>query len=212
MHVIGFPLAQDTAVVALAADTLTLAPGWIGAVIAAVAAALLIVLILVLLELRRVGNTWSRFLATTEERTRPLVEHANAAARNVEHITRLARNDLGRVSEAFTGLADGIGDVSGELQTRLKDLSALLDLAQSEAENAVLDAASKVRAFRSGIGLLRWPPGGRPRTQGSDDDQSGDDQSDDARGARTDGTGEDPPGEERSKTKRPEETAAADQK
>ena len=154
---------QDTTVIALASDTLTLAPGWIGALIAAVSVALLVGLILVLLELRRVGNTLSTFLATTEERTRPLVEHANAAARNVEHITQVVRTDLDRINEAFTGLADGVGDASGELQKRLRDLLALLDLAQSEAEDAVLEAASKVRSFRSGMGLLRWPlPGSAP--------------------------------------------------
>lgn len=167
MSFIALPSVQDTTVVALATDALTLAPGWIGAVIAVVAVALLVVLLLVLFEVRRLGNTCSRFATATEERTRPLVEHANAAARNVEHITQLVRNDLGRVNEAFTGLADGIGDASGELQKRLKDLMALLDLAQSEAEDAVLEAASKVRAFRSGIGMLRWPPAGAARGQES---------------------------------------------
>ena len=207
MYVIGLPLAQDTAVVALAADTLTLAPGWIGLVIAAVATALLIVLILVLLELRRVGNTWSRFMTTTEERTRPIVEHASAAARNVEHITQLVRNDLGRINEAFAGLADGIGNASGELQTRLKDLAALLDLAQSEAEDAVLDAASKVRAFRSGIGLLRWPPGGQARPEAS-----GEERSDEDRQTGPDGTAEGAPGRQRAEEAKPREAPAASQK
>ena len=157
MHLTVLPAAQDTTVVALASDTLTLAPGWIGALVATVSVALLVALLLVLLELRRVGNTLAAFLATTEERTRPLVEHANAAARNVEHITQVVRTDLDRINEAFKGLAGGVGDASGELQKRLRDLLALLDLAQSEAEDAVLEAAAKVRAFRSGMGLLRWP-------------------------------------------------------
>lgn len=167
MHPTGLPAAQDTTVVALASDTLTLAPGWIGALMATVAVALLLALILVLLELRRVGNTLSNFLATTEERTRPLVEHANAAARNVEHITQVVRTDLDRINEAFTGLADGVGGASGELQKRLRDLLALLDLAQSEAEDAVLETAAKVRSFRSGMGMLRWPLSGSARTDGS---------------------------------------------
>lgn len=174
MLYIGPSTVQDTTVVALASDTLTLAPGWVGAVVAAAALALLVVLILVLVELRRVGNVWSSFMEATEARTRPLVEHANAAARNVEHITQVVRNDLDRINEAFTGLADGIGDASGELQKRLKDLMALLDLAQSEAEDAVLEAATKVRSFRSGMGLLRWPLTGSGRTDGSGEAQSAD--------------------------------------
>lgn len=196
MHPTGLAAAQDTTVVALASDTLTLAPGWIGALIAGVSVALLLALILVLLELRRVGNTMSTFLANTEERTRPLVEHANAAARNVEHITQVVRTDLDRINEAFTGLADGVGDASGELQKRLRDLLALLDLAQSEAEDAVLEAAAKVRSFRSGMGMLRWPLPGSARTNDPDPGTAGSDGSGTGQGADEDPeTAGDPPPE-----------------
>ena len=160
----GPPAPQDTTVLALAGDSLTLVPGWTAVVIALAFAGVLAVLLLVLAEMRRMSAAWTRFLSSAEERSRPLVEHANAAARNLEHITEVARADIDRVNKAFTGLADGIADTSGELQTRLQDLMALLDLAQSEAEDAVLEGASKLRSLRTGLGSLRWPlaRSGRP--------------------------------------------------
>ncbi len=151
------PAPQDTTVLALAGDSLTLVPGWAAVVVALAFAGVLVILLLVLAELRRMSVAWSRFLSSAEERSRPLVEHANAAARNLEHITEVARADIDRVNQAFTGLADGIADASGGLQSRLRDLMALLDLAQSEAEDAVLEGASRLRSLRAGLSSLRWP-------------------------------------------------------
>jgi len=156
----GPPAPQDTTVLTLASDSLTLVPGWAAVLVALAFAGVLVVLLVLLAEVRRVSSSWTRFLSSAEERSRPLVEHANAAARNLEHITEVARTDIDRVNKAFTGLADGIADASGELQHRLKDLVALLDLAQSEAEDAVLEGASRLRSLRAGLGNLPWPLSG----------------------------------------------------
>ena len=157
MPIPGPPAPQDTTVLTLAGDSLTLVPGWAAVLVALAFAGVLVVLLLLLAEMRRVSVAWTRFLSSAEERSRPLVEHANAAARNLEHITEVASADIDRVNKAFTGLADGIADASGDLQARLKDLMALLDLAQSEAEDAVLEGASRLRSLRAGLGSLRWP-------------------------------------------------------
>lgn len=148
---------QDTTVLTLAGDGLSLVPGWAAALIVVALAMVVVVLLLLLAEMRRMSMAWTRFLSSAEERSRPLVEHANAAARNLEHITEVARADIDRVNKAFNGLADGIADASGEMQNRLQDLVALLDLAQSEAEEAVLEGASRLRSLRAGLGSLRWP-------------------------------------------------------
>ena len=157
MSFTGSPAPQDTTVLTLASDSLTLVPGWAAALAAVAFAGVLVVLLLLLAEMRRMSSTWTRFLSSAEERSRPLVEHANAAARNLEHITEVARADIDRVNKAFTGLAGGIADASGELQNRLKDLVALLDLAQAEAEDAILEGASRLRSLRAGLGNLPWP-------------------------------------------------------
>ena len=150
-------VSQDTTVLALAGDGLTLLPGWAAALIALAFAAVMVFLLLLLVEMRRMSSAWTRFLSSAEERSRPLVEHANAAARNVEHITKVARTDIDRVNKAFTGLADGIAEAGEELQKRLRDVMALLDLAQSEAEDTVLEGASRLRSLRAGLAALGWP-------------------------------------------------------
>lgn len=147
---------QDTTVVELARDGLASFSAWAigGAAVALVA--LLVVLLLVLAELRRLSASWTDFLAATSTRSQSLVDHASSAARNIDHITRTVRGEVDRLGASVGGLAKGIEHGSTELQSRLKDLLALVDVAQSEAEDAVLEIASQVRTMRmSAAGLLR---------------------------------------------------------
>ena len=161
---------QDTTVVAVARDSLGLASAWMTVGMGVAFVAILVVLLFVLAELRHLSRAWTGFLAATTDRSQPLVEHANNAARNLDHITQVARSEVDRVSEALGGFADDIGDASESVRGRVADLSALLDLAQSEAEDAVLDAAAKVRMLRTGAGLLRWAG----TKQGGPDGNTGD--------------------------------------
>ena len=115
-------LSQDTTVLALAGDGLTLVPGWAAALIALALAAVMVVLLMLLVEMRRMSSAWGRFLSSAEERSRPLVEHVNAAARNLEHITEVARTDIDRVNRAFTGLADGVAEAAEELRNAEESL------------------------------------------------------------------------------------------
>ncbi len=149
-------ILQDTTVVELARDGFTSFSAWAvgGASVALVA--LLVVLLLVLAELRRLAASWTDFLAATSTRSQSLVDHASSAARNIDHITKTVRGEVDRLGASVGGLAKGIEHGSTELQGRLKDLLALVDVAQSEAEDAVLEVASKVRTMRtSAAGLFR---------------------------------------------------------
>ncbi len=149
-------VAQDTTVVELARDGLASFSAWAigGGAVALVA--LLVVLLLVLVELRRLAASWTDFLAATSTRSQSLVDHASSAARNIDHITRTVRGEVDRLGASVGGLAKGIEHGSNEVRSRLKDLLALVDVAQSEAEDAVLEIASKVRTMRtSAAGLLR---------------------------------------------------------
>lgn len=149
------PALQDTAVVTIARDGIGLASAWMTLGIGVAFVAILIVLLLVLSELRLLSRTWTSFLRTTTERSVPLVEHANNAARNLERITEVVRSEVDRFDGAVGEVADDIGKASADVRRRVADLSALLDLAQSEAEDAVLDAAAAVRMLRKGTALLR---------------------------------------------------------
>jgi len=146
---------QDTTVVTLARDGIGLVSAWMTVGIGVAFVAILIVLLLVLSELRLLSRTWTAFLNTTTERAMPLVEHANNAARNLDRITEVVRSEVDRFDGAVGEVADDLGRASAEVKRRVADLSALLDLAQSEAEAAVLDAAAAVRMLRQGAARVR---------------------------------------------------------
>ena len=145
---------QDTTVVEVARDGLAVVSAWTMVAMGLAFLAILVVLVLVLAELRTLSRTWTGFLTTTTDRSKPLVEHANSAARNLDHITSVVRSEIDRLNGMIGGVTDDIGEASLEVKRRIADLSALLDLAQSEAEDAVLDAAAKLRMLRKGAGLL----------------------------------------------------------
>ena len=189
------PIQQDTTVVELARDGLASFSAWAAGGAALALVALLAVLLLVLAELRRLAASWTDFLAATSARSQSLVDHASSAARNVDHIARTVREEVDRLGASMGGVARGIERASAELQSRLKDLLALVDVAQSEAEDAVLEVAAKVRAMRtSATGLLRLaqldrnartPPAEEPpdRESAEDADPATDDEAEDAGGA-----------------------------
>ena len=82
----------------------------------------------------------------------------------------MVRSEVDRFDGALVEVAEDIGKASADVKRRVADLSALLDLAQSEAEDAVLDAAATVRTLRKGAALVRGAgaaataAGGRPAT------------------------------------------------
>lgn len=154
MSLIFTAAVQDTTVVELARDGLAVVSAWTMVGLGLAFLAILAVLLLVLAELRALSRTWTGFVATTTERSGPLVEHANNAARNLDHITSVVRTEIDRLNGMIEGVTDDIGEASVEVRRRIADLSALLDVAQSEAEDAVLDAAAKLRMLRKGAGLL----------------------------------------------------------
>ena len=167
---------QDTAIVEVARDGLALVSAWTMIGMALAFAAILVVLVLVLAELRRLSRAWTGFVDMAGERSRPLLEHAGNAARNLDHVTTVVRSEVDRLNETIGSVANDVGEASVEVRHRLADLSALLDLAQSEAEDAVLDVAAKVRMVRKGAGLLGGLRGGSGAAGGGedgDDDEGG---------------------------------------
>ncbi len=126
---------------------------WANLGILAALAAILGALILVLLEVRRLAKEWGGFLEIARDRTGPLVDHAANAVRNLDHVCKAARKGVDRIDGTASRLADDADKAAEHVRGRLGELKALADLAQSEAEDAVLDAAAKLRLLRRGAGL-----------------------------------------------------------
>ena len=145
------PLPHDTTVVHLARDELAVASDWI-----VIAAFLLILaaLALAIAEMRRLSRTVRAGFDAADERTRPLLEHASGAARNLHHVTKVISSEVERLESAVGEVAGEFGKLSADVRRRVAEISALLDVAQSEAEDAVLDLAAKVRVLRRAASLL----------------------------------------------------------
>ena len=151
-------MVQDTTLVSVARDSLATVSAWATVGLAIAFVMLVLVLVLILFELRALSKSWQGLLGLATDRSRPLIDSANSAAQNVDYITQVVRADVDRLNGAFSGLTKGLEDASLDAQGRLRDMSALLDLAQTEAEDAVLDAATRVRAIRGGAGTLARSP------------------------------------------------------
>ncbi|MGI9625791.1 MAG: DUF948 domain-containing protein [Longimicrobiales bacterium] len=162
-------LLQDTTMVSVARDTLATVSAWANVGLVIAFGLLLIVLTMILLQLRGLSRRLQGLLGTVTDRSRPLIDSANRAAENVNYITEVVRTDVDRVNQAFSGVAEGLEQASLDVQGRVKDLTALMDLAQTEAEDAVLDAATRVRTLRAGAGVM----GRIRRRQGSSQSTGG---------------------------------------
>lgn len=148
------PLAQDTSVVQLAPDGLAVATQW--SVIVAVVALLgiLVALAMTLAEMRRDLRRVLATLDSVTEQTGPFLEHATGAVGNLKRVTDVISTEVERLNRTVGEVAGELGKLSVESRRRVADISALLDVAQSEAEDAVLDLAAKVQMLRRGAGLL----------------------------------------------------------
>ena len=159
----------------LARDSLGTVSDWATVGLGIAFLALLVVLLMILLELRGLSKSWQKVLVRVADRSGPLIDSANGAARNVEYITHVVRTDVERINGAVSGLATSLEEASEDVQLRIKDVRALLDLAQVEAEDAVLDAATRIRRLRSGQGLLSSAAWSAMRRSGSRSSEGGDD-------------------------------------
>jgi uncharacterized protein YoxC len=81
----------------------------------------------------------------------PLMRHASAIADNVDYITTSIRVDVQQVSQAVAGVNQRLQDALEGAEDRMKQLNALLDVVQEEAESAFVTTASTIRGVQTGI-------------------------------------------------------------
>ena len=159
------PLAQDTSVVQLAHDGLTVASQWSLIVAVVVLLGILVALAMALAKVRRDLRS---LLESVTEQTGPFLEHATGAVGNLKRVTDVISTEVECLNRTVGEVASEFGKLSVESRRRVAVISALLDVAQSEAEDAVLDLAAKVRMLRRGAALLT-----RATSRG-DDEEDGD--------------------------------------
>ena len=81
----------------------------------------------------------------------PLMRHASAIADNVDYITTSIRVDVQQVSQTVAAVNQRLQQAVSTAEDRIKQLNALLDVVQEEAESAFITTASTIRGVRTGI-------------------------------------------------------------
>jgi uncharacterized protein YoxC len=81
----------------------------------------------------------------------PLMRHASAIADNVDYISTSIRVDVQHVSQTVAAVNQRLQDALESAEDRMKQLNALLDVVQEEAESAFVTTASTIRGMQTGI-------------------------------------------------------------
>ncbi|MGH7650583.1 MAG: DUF948 domain-containing protein [Gemmatimonadaceae bacterium] len=81
----------------------------------------------------------------------PLMRHASAIADNIDYISTSIRVDVQQVSQAVAAVNQRVQAAVAEAENRMKDLNALLDVVQEEAESAFVTTASTIHGVQTGI-------------------------------------------------------------
>ena len=81
----------------------------------------------------------------------PLMRHASAIADNVDYITTAMRVDVQQVSQTVAAVNQRLQQAADVAEDRIKQLNALLDVVQEEAESAFVTTASTIRGVQTGI-------------------------------------------------------------
>jgi uncharacterized protein YoxC len=85
----------------------------------------------------------------------PITHHASRIAENVDYVTTAVRADADRARALVADAEERVRLVLERAEARARDLEALLDVAQGEAERSLVAAASTVAGVREGVAALR---------------------------------------------------------
>lgn len=131
--------------------------GWFDTMVG-VAGALNAVLLLVLLAILAPGM-WSFLRSLRELRAildrvyddlKPFTGHANRIAANIDDITETVRAEVKAMTATIAQANQGLNRAVESTEKRIREVGALLDVAQKEAERAFVSTAAAVHGVRAG--------------------------------------------------------------
>jgi hypothetical protein len=114
---------------------------------------------------RKLARSAGAIAKKLEEETAPVVQRARSVAENVDFITMAVRTDVQKLNSSISGLNDRLKEASANMEERIQDFTALVEVLQNEAEDLALDTAAAVRGVRAGTRSLA----GRGPTDGADE-------------------------------------------
>jgi uncharacterized protein YoxC len=114
----------------------------------------LVALFAVLLQLRKLTRATESTVKRLGRDATPVMERAKSVAENVDFIAMAVRTDVQKLNESVSRLSHRLKDASIDMEKRIQDFTALVEILQAEAEDLALDTAAAVRGVRAGTRSL----------------------------------------------------------
>lgn len=111
-----------------------------------------------MIRLQRLMVAANRLLSDMRRQVDPVVDRTKVVADNLGYVSAMVRRDVERLSSTVSGLTGRLNQASDRMEERIEEFNALLEVAQSEAENLFLDTASTVRAVQASARTLGRGP------------------------------------------------------
>jgi uncharacterized protein YoxC len=152
-----------------------MAPGWF-ATMTGIAQALLTLTFLVLTAVlvpaawnfRKSYKGVNRLLEKVYGDVAPIVRHAHTIADNLDYVTTAVRVDVQQLNQTITSANQRLLRAVKVAERRVRELEALVDVVQHEAESVFISTASTVRGVRAGVRTLREELDGEGVIDGDD--------------------------------------------
>jgi uncharacterized protein YoxC len=111
-------------------------------------------LVNLLLQVRKLTRATESTMKRLGKDATPVMERAKSVAENVDFIAMAVRTDVQKLNESVSRLSDRLKDASIDMEKRIQDFTALVEVLQAEAEDLALDTAAAVRGVRAGTRSL----------------------------------------------------------
>ncbi|MDE0897874.1 MAG: hypothetical protein OSA81_02550 [Longimicrobiales bacterium] len=119
-----------------------------------IAGAILTLAILSTITFYRVNSIISEVRRAAHQSLGPVSDRARSISDNVDFITQSLRSDVEQLSSSVTALSGRLHLASEQMEDRVEDFNALMEVVQGEAEGVFLDTASTVRGVREGARVI----------------------------------------------------------
>lgn len=106
-------------------------------------------------DLSRVLASLERFSNTLEHEAKPALHSAKELADDASKIVGTLRKESEQLADVSSNIRSKIAHAADAVEERLVDLDALVDVAQTELEDTVLDVAAALHTGRRGASLVR---------------------------------------------------------
>jgi uncharacterized protein YoxC len=119
---------------------------------------------------RKTYKKTSSLLTKVQADVAPLIKHAHSIADNVDYVSTAVRSDIAMIHDTLLSANRRLEDAIALTERRMHDFSALLAVAQQEAEGVFVSTAATVRGVRRGAAHFAGDDGPELASVEVDDD------------------------------------------